>query len=212
MKIQERSPSDDPSEREWYVNIEGRTIGPYAGLRMQSLVERHQVLGSDLVAPVGASRWVRADQDPAIAKFFLKETPKGKFRTSVVIVTIGFVAAAVTLVSIFAASYFSAPDGGSQPASFDVDCSLKSTGEGICTFENNGERPSTKCVVVQTYKLRNSEEVAGFIVSEARVCSGVVAARDVVQRSYSVTTDPNCWRASRTLKCFGTIEDFTRRN
>ena len=75
----------------------------------------------------------------------------------------------------------------SARADFSANCSVNGLGSGTCTFTNNGNQSGSTCVRVTSF------DIGRTIRARVRVCSGIVAGRDVVQRTFGISIDQRCW-------------------
>jgi hypothetical protein len=74
-----RALPSDPSEKRWFVHIDGKNYGPYRQPDIKQMVENGQILKSDFLWREGASAWMPAKDEPILGKLFQSapRTPAG---------------------------------------------------------------------------------------------------------------------------------------
>lgn len=59
-----------PLDGEWFVYLEGKTYGPYAGHRLAEFFKEGRIDGATQVLSVGAQDWKNASEDPRLSSIF----------------------------------------------------------------------------------------------------------------------------------------------
>jgi hypothetical protein len=54
----------------WHIHVDAKTYGPYDLNQIAQMVERRQIIGSDMVRAHGGSGWVKAANDPILGALF----------------------------------------------------------------------------------------------------------------------------------------------
>lgn len=60
-----------PLDKNWYVNVDGTSYGPFSGHEIRRMVEKNQVTATDFLCAEGATSWVQAKNDPVLGGIFL---------------------------------------------------------------------------------------------------------------------------------------------
>jgi TM2 domain-containing membrane protein YozV len=59
-----------PLDKNWYVNVDGTSYGPYSGHEIRRMAEKGQVMPTDFLCAEGATSWVQAKNDPVLGGIF----------------------------------------------------------------------------------------------------------------------------------------------
>ena len=54
----------------WHIRVNAKTYGPFDLIYIAQMVERRQIIGSDMVFIYGGSGWVKAENDPTLGALF----------------------------------------------------------------------------------------------------------------------------------------------
>lgn len=63
------------TDRRWHVSANGEVFGPYSLDDLRQMERDEQFFENDLVSPMGAEDWIRANEDPILRKLFFKSAP-----------------------------------------------------------------------------------------------------------------------------------------
>jgi uncharacterized RDD family membrane protein YckC len=87
------SPPPHPFDQSWYVQGDGKALGPLSGDAIRDLIAKGSVRRATLVAKVGATQWVELGQEPALARLLggaPGSTPAGRTVAAQGVVYAGF--------------------------------------------------------------------------------------------------------------------------
>ncbi|WP_050420789.1 DUF4339 domain-containing protein [Bradyrhizobium tropiciagri] len=59
-----------PLDGEWFIHLEGKTYGPYAGHRLAEFCKEGRIDGATQVLAVGTQDWKHASEDPRLSSIF----------------------------------------------------------------------------------------------------------------------------------------------
>lgn len=74
-----RTLPSDPSEKRWFVHVDGKNYGPYGQRDIKKMVDNSRILESDFLCREGGSAWIPAKDEPILGKLFQSapRTPTG---------------------------------------------------------------------------------------------------------------------------------------
>jgi hypothetical protein len=65
-----------PYDQRWYLHLNSKTHGPYAGHQLRQMVEQHQIVASDFVYAEGGTAWRQIADDPILGVLFKSANPR----------------------------------------------------------------------------------------------------------------------------------------
>ena len=85
-------------------------------------------------------------------------------------------------------------------ADLQADCSAKMSGEAHCEFANKGKQKDSSCVVIEVVRAYDAKTYTrpsfggkGAVLTSEKICSGLVEANDIRERTAS-----NSWSVKGT--------------